>query len=275
MDMQIIITYVVCDEVIKAMGFEDDRQARMSTAEIITFSIMSGQLFGGNHRKTCWFCRQSRYFPNLLSESRLNRRLHKIPWPIWTAVFRFLALIFRKTNSSSEYAVDSFPVECCKKQRIDRRKFLFGKEYIGYAPSKQKYFCGIKVHMVVTCAGEPVEVAMEPACRNDVAVLWKMELDLPPQSKLYADGAYNCYDLEDVLAEDSSIELLARRKHPNSTRKRTEEAEKAISSRRQIVETAFSCITGLLPRSIRASTALGFSIRIMSAILAYSLSRVT
>lgn len=274
MDTTVIVIYVVCDEVFKALGFEDDSQARMSTAEVVTFAVIAGRIFCGNHKRTRWFCRKARYFPNMLSESRLNRRLHKIPWSIWMAIFRFLALVFKKSNTDQEFAVDSFPVECCKKQRIDRRKLFLGKRYIGYAPSKQKYFCGIKVHMIVTGRGEPVEMALEPASKNDVGVLWGMEIDLPPHSTLYADGAYNCYDLEDLLAEESSIQLLARRKHPNSKRRRTREAEKTISSRRQIVETAFSCITSLLPRTIRASTDRGFLLRIISAVLAYSLTRL-
>ena len=59
MDTQVIVTYIVCDEVIKAIGVEHDRQARICTAEIITFSIIAGQLLGGNHRKACWFCSQA------------------------------------------------------------------------------------------------------------------------------------------------------------------------------------------------------------------------
>jgi hypothetical protein len=51
--------------------------------------------------------------------------------------------------------------------------------------------------------------------------------DLPHGSKLYADGAYNCYDPEDVLKEDSKIQLLAKRKQLNSKRKRQLEEELA------------------------------------------------
>ena len=124
--------------------------------------------------------------------------------------------------------------------------------------------------MIVTANGKPVEFSIKPASNSDLTTLWGMEIDLPAGSKLYADGAYNCYDLEDILQQDSQIHLLARRKQLNSKRKRTAEEEYLISSRRQIVETAFSCITSLLPRSIRASTAHGFLLRVMTAVLAYS-----
>ena len=147
---------------------------------------------------------------------------------------------------------------------------LFAMKFL-YAPSKKKYFCGVKVHMIVTAEGKPVELEIRPASNSDLTVLWGMEIDLPADSKLYADGAYNCYDLEDILQEDSKIQLLAKRKQLNSKRKRLPEEEFRISSRRQIVETAFSCITSLLPRSIRASTERGFLLRVMTAILAYSI----
>jgi hypothetical protein len=74
-----------------------------------------------------------------------------------------------------------------------------------------------------------------------------MQLDIPAHSIVYADATYNCFDLEDVL-QDEHIYLRAKRgsKGKNRLRKITEEKE--ISSKRLIVETAFSSITNLLPR---------------------------
>jgi hypothetical protein len=37
-----------------------------------------------------------------------------------------------------------------------------------------------------------------------------MELDIPSDSLLYADGGYNCFDLEDILQEEE-IWLNAKR----------------------------------------------------------------
>src|SRR6056297_1925522 len=193
MENQAITIYVVCDEVLQIIGNHDDPQAVMSTAEVITFSILAGKLCGGNHKRARWLCRKVNYFPKILSESRLNRRLHKVPVLAWIAIFRFLALIFKESNSSCEYAVDSFPVASCAKARIDRRKFFKGTEFVGYAPSKKRHFCGVKVHMVVTIAGKPVELSIRPASQNDLGTLWTMELDLHKGAKLYADGAYNSY----------------------------------------------------------------------------------
>ena len=194
-----------------------------------------------------------------------------ISWMYWNAIFRFLALIFKKITRYQEFAVDSFPVSCCQKNRIDKRKIFLERQYLGYAPSKKRYFCGIKVHMVVTREGFPIEVAFKAGSESDLSVLWTLELDIPPESKLYADGAYNCFDLEDIL-KDEGIELLAKRGRKAKNRKRSIDDEKEISSKRQIIETAFSCIMDKFPKHLRARTEQGFLIKIFSFILAYGMA---
>ncbi len=93
---------------------------------------------------------------------------------------------------------------------MDKRKLFLEKSYLGFAASKKQYFCGIKVHMLVTGDGKPVEVHFKSGAISDVKVLWSMELDIPKDALLYADGAYNSFDLEDVL-QDEGIKLLAKR----------------------------------------------------------------
>lgn len=271
METYATIVYVISDEILRILEIQDDSQSQMSNAEVITFAIVTAKFFQNNHKFSRYICKKLRLFSRVLSNSRLNRRIHAIPWGCWNAIFRFLSLVFRQENDKHEYAVDSFPVLCCQKNRIDKRKIFLEKKYVGYAASKKRYFCGIKVHMLVTRKGQPVEVYFRPGAESDLTVLWKMELDIPTNSKLYADGAYNCFDLEDVL-QDESIKLLAKRGKAAKKRVRSREEEKEISSKRQIIETAFSCITDLLPRNLRACTERGFLIKVFCAILAYSVS---
>lgn len=273
METRIITIYVICDEVLKALDIQDDPQARMSNSEVVTFGILASYLFGGNHRKARWFSCRMGYFPVILSESRLCRRLHQIPMHAWMAIFYFLAAIFKEENATRQFAVDSFPVASCQKCRIDRRQLFQGKQFLGWSASKRKYFCGIRVHMLVSAVGAPVEVQFRPAAENDISVLWKLALDLPEGSCIYGDGAYACHQLEDILAQDEGIQLLAKRSSAHRNRLHSQEQEKEISSRRQIVETSFSCITDLLPRYIHARTEQGFLIRVLCAVLAYSMTQ--
>lgn len=264
-----IIVYVVCEDVLKGLGFVDDPQAVMSHAEVVTFCILAAKLHSGNHTLSRWSCQKAGYFPEILSRSRLNRRCRQIPMFVWLAIFRTLSLIF---GPEKEYAVDSFPVPCCQKSRIDRRKLFRSKGHLGFSASKKQYFCGIRVHMIVTITGKPMEWFFAPGAESDLNILWRMNLDLPANAILYADGAYNCFELEDILKEDERILLMAKRGKRVKNRLRPAEDEKMISSKRQIVETTFSCITHMLPRSIIVRTEQGFLIRVICAILAYSFS---
>lgn len=273
MDEEIIKIFVVCDDLLKALGVQDDPQSQMAQSEVMSFAIISAKLMQGNHQRTRWLCLRLGYFRKILSPSRINRRLHQLPIAVWAILFRCLANLFLERTESLEFCVDSFPVQSCAKSRIDRHRVFVGREYLGYSASKKRHFCGLKVHMIVTADGHPVELQIRPASENDLSVLWRMNLDIPESSVLYADGAYNSYDLEDILQEGEGIELLAKRRC-NSTRPHGDLVERRISSKRQRIETTFSQITGLLPTTIRATTAKGFLIRLLSAILAHCISLV-
>ena len=65
--------------------------------------------------------------------------------------------------------------------------------------------------MLVTASGQPTELAFSPASDSDLNVLWRTELDLPTDAMIYADGAYTCFELEDILKEDECVHLLAKR----------------------------------------------------------------
>ncbi len=103
----------------------------------------------------------------------------------------------------------------------------------------------------------PIEVKFSPAAKSDVCVLWTIELDIPFDMTLYADGAYNSFDLEDVL-KDEGIHLLAKRGAKAKNRTRLPSEEREISSKRQIIETAFSSIANLFPRFFKTRTEAGF-----------------
>jgi len=271
MEIFATIVYVISDEVLRILKAQDDPQSKMSNAEVITFTLIAAKFFSGNYKMTRYLCKKLRLFPRMLSNSRLNRRIHKIDWTYWHAIFRYLSFLFQQSSDTCYFAVDSFPISCCQKNRIDKRKRFLQREYIGFAASKKRYFCGIKVHMVVTNQGCPVEVHIRPGAIGDVTVLWRMELDIPSDSTLYADGAYNCFDLEDILRKEN-IKLCAKRGKKAKNRVRSSSEEKEISSKRQIVETAFSSITNLFPRYLKSRTERGFLIKVFSFILAYSIS---
>lgn len=76
--------------------------------------------------------------------------------------------------------------------------------------SKRRYFYGLRVHLVVSGAGEPVD-ALAAASEADIAVFKEMRLELAEGSIIYGDKAYTDYHYEDLL-EEVGLDLKAQRK---------------------------------------------------------------
>jgi hypothetical protein len=148
MDLKIICIYCICHDFLTAFGFTDDPKCKMNSAEIFTVAIVSALFFGGNLAKTRFILKHDKFMPNMLSESRLNRRLHAIDFSTWQLIFHALSQLFSKNNT--EYLVDSMPVEVCMNIRSYRCKLLSGKQFIGFCKAKKKFYYGFKIHMITT-----------------------------------------------------------------------------------------------------------------------------
>lgn len=170
MEMQILMTYVICDELTKQAGVVDDPQAQMTTAEIMTSVIVAAKLFGGNQKKACLFLKTFGHIPTMLSPSRFNRRLHAIPEDLWRMFFLALSEIHQKNNHEHEFAVDSFPVPVCDNIRIWSSKIYKGEDFRGYIASKKRYFYGLKVHMIISKNGGPVEFSLAAGSKSDIKI---------------------------------------------------------------------------------------------------------
>ena len=80
-----------------------------------------------------------------------------------------------------------------------------------------------------------------------------MPFNLPPGSEVYADKAFNHYDVEDWLQEFEQIEMkVIRRK--NSSRSDKPWTQYLKQNTRHFIETVFSQITNKFPKFIHAVT---------------------
>ena len=264
----IITMFCLCDDFLKANGCADDRQCRVSTAQVMTTPLVAAAFFGGNLALTRRFLVAHGYFHHDLSASRFCRRLHAIRQEWWHTLFRVLGEGFVRSNTAHHYVVDSVPIPVCDNIRIRRCKLFTGQAHRGYLASKKRYFYGLKVHLLITGAGEPVEFVLAPGAEADVQVFKDFDLDLPTGSTIYADKAYTDYAWEDLLCE-AGITLQAQRKK-NSKRPVSLCLEFVAKPIRQNIETAFSQVTLRFPKHIHAVTAQGFVLKIICFLLAYS-----
>ncbi len=69
MEAEAIIAYVVSDDTIKLLGIKEDKQSKMSVAEIMTTAVISALYYSGNLEKARKVLHSPRYIPNMLSKS--------------------------------------------------------------------------------------------------------------------------------------------------------------------------------------------------------------
>ena len=275
MDDTITTIYYLCDEFLKALRHrQDDPQVRLSTAEVMTVPLVAATFFGGNLDEARLFLEEYGYMPDMISKSHLNRRLHAIDPSLWQGLFALLAEFFKRhDNPEQTYVVDSLPVTVCDNIRIRRCRLYplkeHGETFRGYIPSKRRYFYGLRVHLVVSAAGEPVEFSLAAGSESDVKVFKDLELDLPEGSIVYADKAYTDYDHEDLL-EEVGLHLKAQRKK-NSKRPMPAWQELLGKPARQYIETVFSGLNRLFRGEIHAVRPRGFELKIVWFVLAFSI----
>jgi hypothetical protein len=215
METEITIFYVICHNLLKAMGIEDGGQAKMNTAEVMTVVLTAARFFCGNIRNAPDFLGGHGHVPDMPGESRLNRRMHAVDESVWENLFLIFAEIFR--SEGGEHVVDSFPVPVCDNIRISRPKILTGEDFRGHIPSERRYFYGIRVRMIVTASGKPAEFVIAPGRDSDIAVFRRMGTDLPEGSVCHGDKICNDCKHEDMLREAAGIILSPIRKK-NSVR---------------------------------------------------------
>jgi len=269
MDDKIIATFCLCDDLLQAIHHQEDRQCQMNDAEIMTTAFIAALFFRGNHESARAMLQQHGYIPHMVSKSRFSRRLHRIK-DLFIILFDLLGQIWKTLNTDSIYVIDSLPIAVCDNIRIRRSKIYSDENFRGYQASKKRYFYGLKIHLMVTQEGQPVECFLTHGGFGDVDALKYYAYELPNGAIIYADKAYNDYEIEDLLKEVDHLQLLPMRKK-NSKRVLPPCISFVQSYHRKRVETAGSLIEQLLPKSIHAVTSRGFELKVALFVIASSL----
>ena len=210
MDSEIIAIYCLCDDFLKSVQHHDDPQVTMSDAEVMTVALVAAFHFSGNYAKARELLAEHGYIPHMLSRSRLSRRLHRVkPWLLM--LFGSLSEWAKVQTQEDVYLVDTMPIGACDNIRIPRAKLYQEEQYRGYQASKRRSFYGLKLHLMVTHDAIPVAFFLTPGSTSDTQGLQWFDFDLPSESWIIADKAYNDYELEDIL-KAANLHLLPMRK---------------------------------------------------------------
>lgn len=269
MDTQIIAIFCLCDDMLKALHHFEDPQRQMTDAEVMTTAILAALKYRGNFELARHFLQGEGYIPHMLGKSRFNRRLHRVQ-DLFMSLFRLLGETWKDLNSQSIYVLDSYPIAACDNYRICRSRRYRGEAWRGLQASKKRYFYGVKIHIMVTEQGQPVEFFLTPGSISDTTAYGWYDFDLPQQAWITADKAYTDYDVEDVINE-TGMRMKPLRKS-NSKRPFPPWIFYLQSTYRKIVETTGSLIERLMPKSIHSVTPQGFELKVGLFVLAASLN---
>lgn len=267
MDTRIIVIYCLCDDYLKSIHHREDVQRRMSDSEVMTIGIVAALEFRGNFAAALRMLSEHKYVGYGLSRGRFSRRLHAIKAHL-LVLFAHLAELWKGLNREQVYALDTFPVAVCDNWRIRRCRLYQGEQFRGRITSKKRYYYGLKVHLMVTRNGAPVEFFLTPAAVGDITGLYDFDFDLPAGALVVADRAYNHYEMEDLLA-DAGITLMPARKR-NCHRPLSPAWTYLQQLYRKSVETTGSLLERLLPKSIHATSQAGFELKLVLFLLALS-----
>lgn len=122
----------------------------------MTTSIVAATFFAGNMETARIFLKEQGYMPNMLGKSRLNCRQHRIA-DLFLTMFNLLSTLRKHLNDQSIYILVCFPVAASENYRIPRSRRYMREDCRGNQASKKRYFYGLKLHLMFTGNGQPVE----------------------------------------------------------------------------------------------------------------------
>jgi hypothetical protein len=227
--------------------------------------------FGGNFERARLILHELGLIKRRLSRSRFSRRVNRLSDLIYR-LFHQLGGTLKDLHWKSRYVLDSFPVSICDNIRIKRCRIVQDELYRGVISSKRRYFYGVRVQLLATSDGIPVEFCILPGACSDLQGLAELALDLPAQAQLFVDAGYNFYEREDYLQEIEQLRLQVPRKR-NTKREREPWLEIYKSVIRKFIETTIGEISKLFPKKIHATNLNGFLLKIALFLFAYQIDK--
>lgn len=136
-DTYIVTVYVVMDDLLKLMNYQEDVRAKTKAAEILTLAVVAAKYFANHHERAVGVLSRLGYVKSI-SLSRFSRRLHNLlRW-----VEGLVELVGYLFSYGKVFIIDTLPLPVCKSVRAKRCHKVRGKLYEGYCASKKAGFFG-------------------------------------------------------------------------------------------------------------------------------------
>jgi hypothetical protein len=162
---KVIAIYCFTDDLLNTIGHQTKEGCRTTDAEILTTALLSALVFQGNQSLSIHSMRSHNMAPLLPQKSGFTKRLHALCDLRWM-IFQQVGHVIKHLSCEHRYLLDSFPVEACQLTRLKHCPLLEGGEFLGYCAAKRQYFYGLRVQVVTTHDGVPVEVCFVAGARR-------------------------------------------------------------------------------------------------------------
>lgn len=199
-----------------------------------------------------------------------------------------------KQIEKNTFVVDTKPISICQniripnchlannhasKEKVENKKTgrmrkKVDEDYRGYCASKREYFYGFKLNLMKNCLDLPREYTIHTGRTGDLDCFRSLNLNLPPNSEILGDKAYNDLQLEDDcknLPEYQNLKLSPIRKR-NTKQMYNSDYYTELGKRifRRPIETLFSQFN----TTIRATSLNGFVMKIHLSVLGRSIQQL-
>lgn len=266
-DSYIVTTYVVIDDLLQVMKYQDDVRASMSASEIMLIATVAAKYFQNHHERALVLLHRLGYVGRL-SVSRFNRRLHALREWLWQVVVALGELLAQ----GQVFIIDAMPVPLCKLVRADRCRKVQGPDFVGYCASKKEYFFGWHLHLVCDSHGVPVSFQLLPARWDELVPVQDLLAVLPPHSSVVADKGYISSKDELLTYIHGDVRLIP--KYRRNMRGNSPEDTRLIKRHRSLIETLYSQLEKMGLQRLHARTNAGIALKILASLLAVSFTNV-
>ena len=240
---------------------------RLSDGELVTLAVISALLgFDSERRFVRWAKAHLRaWFRYLPDHAGYNKRLRRSGEMI-SRIMRRLATECPAWHDDV-WLVDSTPVPCGRSRQTAQRSALGGWAEYGYSASHSRWFWGLRLHLIATPAGLPVNFALTGAKADEREIALDMIDRTAPQRRprtLIADKGYRSAAFEAQL-NAQGITLIRPATAPEPPRPH----QRFLRPLRQIIESIIWTLKDQLGlENHRARSPAGVAVRVLQRLLA-------
>lgn len=264
-DTYIVTAYVVLDDLLQVLQYQDDRRAQLSAAEILTVAVVAAKYFQNHHERALYVLVGLGYL-RPLSMSRFNRRLHALNEWLWHIV-EVLGEVLAK---GTVFLIDTLPIPLCKRVRAKRCRKVQGAAFAGYCAAKQEHYFGWQLHLVCDAAGVPVAFELLPAAWDELVPLQHLLAALPEGSQVVADKGYISQRDELLAYGYGGVRLIPT--YRRNMRGNSSEDAQLIRQHRFMSESVNSQLEKMGLQRLHARTTAGAALKVLASLMALALT---